>query len=358
MSTNMHPDRSGNPLLSICIASMGRPRELFAQVSRLLNMTNHLPVEIVVVDASKTEDQLRLSDSRLRVLCLEKANGIDADYDLAVEAAVGTYCWLFTDDDLPDADAAERIVAALLEPVSPGLVLIDARVLDPNGNALRDTMLDPFCRLEVPAQGEVTALSGAAGLLTYIGSVVIERAEWLARRSDQHLGSEFQHVGFILSGPFVRPIKVLSPPAISIRYGVAHWESRALRVWTHQWPQLIRSSLTDKDSWAKFSAASIQSQAHSLLSFRARRIFNRSFVRSVYPLETSVFRRAIFSVIASTPILVAQYLVLGAARVFRQDARAIRFDISRSKTLGPSNSVVPSTTRWATATFDTFEGQE
>jgi glycosyltransferase involved in cell wall biosynthesis len=333
MSANGSRGVQNVPLLSICIASMGRPSELNEQVNRLLEMTKELPVEIVIVDASKAGDRLERKDDRLRVIFLDQANGIDADYDLAVQSAQGTYCWLFTDDDQPDPDAAHRIITALLDPSRPSLVLVDARVSDPIGGRLRNTMLDPGCLLELPPHAEEAALAGTAGLLTYIGSVVIERTEWLSRRNDLHLGSEFQHVGFILAAPFPRAIRVLTPPAINIKYGVAHWEPRSLTVWTQKWPQLIRSTIKDPALWVRFSAASLPSQAHLLLTFRARKIFDRSWSGRVYPLEKPWIRRGVFLLISKTPVPLARFLVLSAARALRQDARALRFDIQRSKLL-------------------------
>ena len=121
------------PTLSICIASMRRPVELRRQVERLLTDADGLAVEIVVADASSPAEQLDLDHPFLTVLRLDGPNGVDHDYELAIRAASGEYCWLFTDDD----SAAEGTCRQLLDlinrsDVRPSLVLIDAAVLSPD----------------------------------------------------------------------------------------------------------------------------------------------------------------------------------------------------------------------------------
>ncbi len=320
------------PVLSVCIASMKRPKQLTRQVQRLLQISESLAVEIVVADASLEEDRLALVDARLTVLRLREPGGIDTDYDKAISGATGEYCWLLTDDDQVDDDVMIRLLP-LLSPIGekPSLVLIDARVFDPAGTLLQESKIDrgfPKC---LGAEASAGEFGGVAELLTYIGSVVISRGEWLRRRSEKYVGTEFRHVGLILEAPLPGPVSILSPPAISIQYGVAHWEPRAVRVWTSQWPSVIRDSVRTPKDWESFYSASLPRQLVALLGFRARNLLPRAEVKTVYPHEKSRLKRAIYGTVPLCPPSIAAILVLSAARIARSEDRLLRFDIHRAQ---------------------------
>ncbi len=322
-----------NPLLSICIATMKRQSEVTRQVEKLLALSEDLSVEIVVADASPTPDQLAVSHPRLTVLHLAKPGGIDTDYDHAILMAKGEYCWLLTDDDQVDDDVLVRLLPLLDRADSkPSLVLIDARVFDPSGSLLQESKLGPKFPLQLRSKALPAEFGGAAELLTYIGAVVISRSEWIRRRSEKYVGTEFRHVGLILEAPLPGLVLVLSPPAITIQYGVAHWEPRAVKVWTSQWPAVIRDSVKTPSDWASFYSASLPRQLFALLGFRARNLLPRSGVNTVYPQETSRLKRFAFELVAWCPPTVAAFVVLGAAKIFHTDDRHLRFDIRRAHT--------------------------
>jgi glycosyltransferase involved in cell wall biosynthesis len=320
------------PLLSVCIATMKRTSEVTRQVEKILALSEGLPVEIVVADASPTRNQLTVSHPRLTILRLAKPGGIDTDYDHAVLVAKGEYCWLLTDDDQVDDDVLVRLLPLLEPPAAkPSLVLIDARVFDPTGSLLQESKLKSGFPNRLDHKAPPAEFGGAAELLTYIGSVVISRAEWLTRRSDKYVGTEFRHVGLILEAPLPKPVIVLTPPAISIRYGVAHWEPRAVKVWTSQWPEVIQNSVKDPGVWPSFYSASLVRQVFSLLQFRGRNLLPRSEVKHVYPTETSSMKRLVFQLVAWCPPVLACTLVLSAARLAGVDDRHLRFDILRAR---------------------------
>jgi hypothetical protein len=126
-------------------------------------------------------------------------------------------------------------------------------------------------------------------------------------------------------------VLVLSPPAITIQYGVAHWEPRAVKVWTSQWPAVIRDSVKTPRDWASFYSASLPRQLFALLGFRARNLLPRG-ASAVYPRETSRIKRIAFELVPWFPPKVAAFVVLGAAKIFRTDDRHLRFDIRRAQT--------------------------
>jgi abequosyltransferase len=327
-------EASGAVLLSICIATMKRQVEVTRQVEKLLALSEGLSVELVVADASPTPQQLAVSHPRLTVLRLAAPGGIDTDYDQAVMVARGEYCWLLTDDDQVDDDVLTRLLPLLNQhqpKPKPSLVLIDARVFDPQGSLLQESKLDRNFPSWLGPAASPAEYGGAAELLTYIGAVVISRAEWLSRRSERYVGTEFRHVGLILEAPLPGAVLVLSPPAISIQYGVAHWEPRAVKVWTSQWPSVIRDSVKSPSDWASFYSASLPRQLFALLGFRARNLLPRSEATRVYPRETSRWKRLGFYLVTCCPPTIAAFAVLGAARVASTDDRHLRFDISRAR---------------------------
>ena len=62
---------------------------------------------------------------------------------------------------------------------------------------------------------------------------------------------------------------ILATPALTVKYGVAHWEVRALRVWTLQWPRLVKMVVPEKD-WPSYFPATFLHRVARLIEFRAR----------------------------------------------------------------------------------------
>ena len=311
---------------------MRRPVELRRQVEGLLNDSVDLPVNVVVADASPPGQKLELTHPRLTVLPLDVPSGVDRDYELAVEAASGEYCWLCTDDDEPSPGVCARVLEAIsAERDRPSLVLLDAVVLSPSGETLRHSMLGANAPRRLEAGAPVEEFAPVSGLLTFIGSVVIKRAVWLSRTSNRFVGSEFRHVGLILEEPLPGSVIVIKDPLISIRYGVAHWEVRAVRVWLRQWPDLVRQVVPDRRFWPLFFPASMIKQTTDALMYRARNLLNRTNVNDCYPQRTSRFSRAVFNLVAILPPRWAELVLVGKARVRGADLTMIRFEIDRGR---------------------------
>ena len=249
-NTEIHHMTSERPVLSVCIATMNRTRSLDAQIASLLAQIETLPVEIVVIDATdvgKATTASWRSHPTVNYRLLDRPNGVDQDYDLAVRASVGDYCWLLPDDDRLRDGAMERLIRHLVS--EPDLVLLNAAVFDANLDApLRDGLLRaPMpSRLDPPVTAQ--ALAPANLLLTFIGSIVIRRSVWIERMEERFLGSEFAHVGVILSKPLQRHVVIDHEPYLDIRYGAGHWESRWARVWGLQWPALVDSVVSEVDT--------------------------------------------------------------------------------------------------------------
>lgn len=318
-------------VLSICIASKDRPEALVGQVTRLSKQAAGRPVEIVVVESSTTGEFSGVETLGARVRRTEKPNGVDSDYDLSVQLAVGEFCWLFTDDDIADDDAVERILRFLSNERNVDVVLLNGRVQTAEGRVLSNTMTGgPIDPSESPVVGPNISefFATHSQLLTFIGSVVIRRSVWIGRDSTRFFGTEFVHVGVILDQP-LSAVAILATPALTVKYGVAHWERRALRVWTDQWPRLVKMVVPPKD-WPSYFPATFPHRIARLIELRARGVLTLKNYRSAFPVERSQ-ERFTFAIVAILPKAVA--LLVTRARFARAgtDTSIFEFDIQRSR---------------------------
>lgn len=111
--------------LSICIATRNRASFLEKTLEYLIPQITS-GTEVLIVDGGSS-DTIPLAVERFRRRCpsisyfrLEEAGGVDRHYALAVENALGNYCWLMSDDDilLPGG------VQAILDQIGKGYSLI------------------------------------------------------------------------------------------------------------------------------------------------------------------------------------------------------------------------------------------
>ena len=103
--------------LSICIATYNRGAFISETLDSLLGQITDR-VEIVVVDGASPDNTPEVMAKYLSLhpqikYFRERENsGVDADFDKTVGYARGKYCWLMTDDDLLQAGAIEKVLAA------------------------------------------------------------------------------------------------------------------------------------------------------------------------------------------------------------------------------------------------------
>ena len=326
------------PVLSICIASKDRPVALVDQVERLSRQTSGRPVEIVVVESSTTGKFSAADEKGARVHRTEKPNGVDFDYDMSMRLASGDYCWLFTDDDLADADAVERILAYLSAHPSVDVLLLDGRVRGTAGEPLAGSMTGgPIDPAETPVTGESVApfFAKHSQLLTFIGAVVIRRSIWVDQDVTRYFGTEFVHVGVILERPLAQ-VAILATPALTVKYGVAHWEVRALRVWTLQWPRLVKMVVPQKD-WPSYFPATFPHRVARLIEFRARRTLAFNNRRAAFP-EAPAWERPGFAVVALLPVQLALYITRARFARAGSDTTIFEYDVQRSRDRGKATT--------------------
>jgi abequosyltransferase len=263
------------PILSVCIASMDRPVELAETVTEILRQAALVRerIEVVVVDATPSVAGSGIpawhDHPEVTVVQVDKPSGIDRDFDLAVQNATGAYCWLLPDDDRPRSGAIARIVAALAD--YPSLVLVNTAVRGPafECEILGRTVEGPDATF--PAPVDPAELIRFASLLTYIGCLVVARDLWMERRREEFFGSEFAHVGVVLSAALPRAVRFVADPQVDLRYGVAHWLPRMARVWIVQWPQIIDLVIVDPVLRRRLYSCTTAGRLLHLAQFRALR---------------------------------------------------------------------------------------
>jgi abequosyltransferase len=233
------------PLLSICIATYNRGRFIGETLDSILGQ---LPsgVEIVVVDGASTDNTQTVMDRyaaecpNVRHFRLPQKGGVDQDFCKAVEYARGDYCWLFPDDDLFKPGALERVLRELRN--QPSLVIVNADVMNLDFSLQLQPFMMDITEDETYGPEDLEALfNRIVPTVSFIGCVVIRRETWLEREHAHYFGTEFIHVGVIFQKPLPGTARVIAQPYISIRYGNAHWTSRAFEIWMQKWPQIIWS---------------------------------------------------------------------------------------------------------------------
>jgi abequosyltransferase len=275
--------------LSVCITTRNRARSIGETLETILDQCPP-DVEVVVVDGASTDGTAAVVEglakryAQLRLICARENSGLDADYDRAVQAARGEYCWLFADDDLLVPHAMDRVLAVCSE--HPLVIVTDASVHNADFSQLELERRLPFPGREQYSGAESAAFfEDCAWHLTFIGVVIIQRQFWLSRERPRYYGCEFIHCGVLFQAPIPGDIRVIREPLVKIRNGVGNWLNRWFEVWMRKWPRLIWSfTWIDESVRAKVFDAQPWQDAARLLTARASGYYGwRQFRRVIVP---------------------------------------------------------------------------
>lgn len=278
--------------LSVCITTRNRASSIAETLESILSQCS-LDVEVVVVDGASTDSTVAVVEEvarrypQLRLIESRQNSGLDADYNRAVEAALGEYCWLFADDDLLAPNAVARVLEACR--AEPQVVVMDASVHNSDFSSLE-------LERRMPAAGQVRYggdesekfFEDCAWHLTFIGVVVVRKQLWMSRQRSRYYGYEFIHCGVLFQAPIPGDIVVLREPLVKIRNGVGNWLNRWFEVWLYKWPSLIWSfQWMQVSTRRKIVAAEPWHDLSSLLGARASGYFGwRQFRGVVVPRAT------------------------------------------------------------------------
>jgi len=231
--------------LSICISTFNRASFLGETLESILPQITET-VEVVIVDGGSsdgTESVVRNYLDRCPRFRYHKQvenKGVDRDFNEAVSLATGTYCWLFTDDDLMKPGAVQAVLSRLLS--NPGLLVVNSEIRNRDFSRILQEKALPFHEDRSYSAAEWSRFFlEVAGYCSFIGGIVIRKDIWDRRKKEPYFGTEFIHVGVIFQEPIHGDIEVLADPLIMIRYGNAQWTARGFEIWMFKWPRLIWS---------------------------------------------------------------------------------------------------------------------
>lgn len=312
--------------LSICISTFNRAAFIGATLESVIAQATN-DCEIVVLDGASTDNTEQVVAEytrrfdRLRYVRQETNNGVDRDFDRAVELACGEYCWLFSDDDLLKPGA----VTAVLESLDRGysLILINGEHRDLTMSNVRVPSFFGIDSNRMYASGEMDRLFMDIGpCLICICCVVIKRVIWLARERKRYYGSRFIHVGVIFQEPLPGETLAIAEPLMSLRDGnVQTHGPEAFLVWCISWPSLVWSLALSDSTKRRFCSAEPWRRFRYLLALRATGGYSLTeYRRWIRPRLRWGYERLIPALVVLLPRKLASHLyvfyslVLGAPK--------------------------------------------
>ena len=263
------------PRLSICVSTLNRASFLRATVENFIpQLTDEC--ELLVVDNASTDDTPRVMSElaqrckRVRYVRKDTNNGLDSNFDRAVELARGDYCWLMSDDDLVKLGAVAAVLDALRADPSAVLVNYEFRDLSMS-KILQDRVLD-FSADRIYGAWELDRMFVELGdSVRYIGVLVMKREIWLARRRELHFGSCYAFVGMFYQERFPRSVHVITKPYVSYRLaydGSGYFREQLMEVMLAKWPSLIASLPLSDAAKSKLDSAQPWKHFFELLFWR------------------------------------------------------------------------------------------
>jgi abequosyltransferase len=333
----MNREKMSTPQLSICIASMNRPSELLSLVSQLSQQINSdSTIEVIVVDSSMSRNESvaeKLSDGLGTYIWTGSPKGVDADFDFSIRSSQGRYCWVLPDDDRLVDGAVQNVLAATLNNVD--LILVNTRVYDSTfEQILRPSTISLGTSEKFSGQVSVDDLAEFSSLLTYIGCVVVRRELWIQAVSSKYFGTEFVHVGVILSQCPITGLRIINEPQIEICYGQGYWEQRYVQVWWHNWERLIRAEVQNPDSVRRWGVPIGRKKIALTAYAKALRFVGNNEVRLRLQEESrgKAIDGFVQKLILATPAYALNILFSIAARIVnRQSTPVVLYDLRRRR---------------------------
>lgn len=305
--------------LSICIATFNRQEALRTTLQRVITQiassNYHDVCEVVVCDNASSDDtgKLTLELGRcfpgLRYFRQEANIGWERNFNSAVEAACGEYCWLMPDDDLLKDGAVTAVLNALDR--SPSLVVINADFIDADDNSIVLGRGLDFAADRIYEPQEMDRLFEEAGpQMRYVGAVVIKRSIWRERIAEKYYGSWFPQVAVVFSAPLPDGAVVIAEALVSVTYGRQSWLSSSFEIFYYRWPLTVESLALSKV--VKMRAWRLTRSFSSLLLMRARGLYSLGEYRKwIRPNFRSPRHRLIPLGVALTPGTLVNTIVVG-----------------------------------------------
>lgn len=303
------------PKLSICIATFNRASFIGATLDSITSQATP-ECEVIVSDNASTDGTGEVVCERarrfeqLRYVRQDVNRGLDCNFDRAIEAARGEYCWLMSDDDLLKPGAIERVLTALRQ--EPSLLLVNMEYRDFTMSKVLQARKFEFLadRIYGPHELDQLFIDIDDGLW-YIGSVILRRSIWLARERERYYGSLFVHVAVIFQKKLPGNTIVIAEPLVSYRMGNAtSYSSDKIEILFQKWPALIESLELSASATKKVRSAQPWGSPKWLLLLRGWGMYSLTeYRRWVRPRLRSNAARSVLFMIALIPGVLANTLL-------------------------------------------------
>jgi abequosyltransferase len=293
--------------LSICIATFNRASFIGATLESIISQAT-IDCEIVVLDGGSTDnttqvvtESARHCDS-LRYIRQDTNNGIDQDYDRAIESARGEYCWLMSDDDLLMPGALILALRSLRHGIS--LIITNAEIRSADMSSVIERRWLSLKSDRCYRTDEMDGLfADASGILQYIGCIIIKREIWLARERRRYYGSFYIHVGVIFQRALPDNALIIAEPLISYRWGNTRTFSPQLaNIVFVKWPSIVASLALSESARRKDWNAEPWRSISLLLLLRGIGYYsNREYQQWIRPQLRSIYSRITPFIVSVTP---------------------------------------------------------
>ncbi|MBM0108862.1 glycosyltransferase family 2 protein [Steroidobacter sp. S1-65] len=309
-------DQSSAPKLSMCITTFNRAQFIGATLESILGQSTN-ECEVVVVDGASTDDTPHVVSAyvrryrSLRYIRQETNNGIDRDYDAAVEVARGEYCWLLTDDDIMMPGAIAAVLEALQR--DPSLVIVNAELRDFELRSILQARWLNFESDRVYGPGELDRLFVEIDGWLNCHFFIIRREIWRKREREPYYGSLLLYLGVIFQDSFPAETLLIARPCISYRRGNMHtFSPRISEIIWNKWPSIAESLPISKETRRRVFNVEPWRHLRELLMWRGRGYYSFAEYRQwVLPRVRSPRARLIATLVALLPgVLVNTLLML------------------------------------------------
>lgn len=310
-------------LLSICVGTFNRAEYIAATLDSIIDQATE-ECEIVVSDNASTDATEEVVAkcaqrfARLRYSRHPTNQGMDRNFDRAVELAAGKYCWLFADDDLMKSGAIASVLRALRQQPSVVMTNLELRNSSMSISLKAGLLAFDTDRHYKPSELDRLFLD-VQKTAWYLSTNIIRRDLWLSRRREPYYGTLFLYVAVIFQAPPPADVIVLAEPLVAFRTSMQNsYSSRMGEILLSTWPTVVASlALSDATRGNVISAQPWTSLRH-LFTLRGMGMYTWVECRSwVKPRIDSRPRKVAAAAIALLPgvlvnsVLLAYHLARG-----------------------------------------------
>jgi abequosyltransferase len=230
--------------LSICVATYNRAAFLRQTLNSIVSQLTD-ECEVVVSDNASTDETALTVESflnqsaKIRYIRQIKNHGVDRNYDFAVEAAVGEFCWLMADDDFVKPGAIARVLSELSPMRSFIFVNVEFRNFDMSRLLQRRMLHISEDRVYKPDEADRLLVDLDIGAW-YIGSYIFRRSVWLERDRARYYDTLFVYYPVVFQKELPSDALLIAEPLVSYRMGNSHtYWSRGAEIMFELWPSLV-----------------------------------------------------------------------------------------------------------------------